>query len=173
MASRVLTTESLTVEAFAPFGQVIAPAQAARHFTINQGYAERFDDLAHIDVGRESGRPRLSIFRARPRVLPMALLLLERHVFGSQAFVPLSAHPYLVVVCAGGDSPDLASLRCFRPAPGVGINYAAGTWHHPLLALASEGDFVVVDRGGPEDGADCEEVVLPDGAIWIDGTVKD
>jgi len=170
MASRLrtLTIEPLTAEAFRPFGDVIDIASSLNHFTINEGYAERYDDLARIDVGREAGYPRLSIFRAKPRSLPFALSLLERHPLGSQAFVPMSPQPYLVVVSEGGNTPDLASIRCFRAAPGQGVNYAPGTWHHPLLALHEVCDFAVVDRGGPEGIANCDEVALPARAYWID-----
>lgn len=163
---RTLTIEPLTAEAFRPFGDVIDIA-TARHFTINEGFAERYDNLARIDVAREAGYPRLSIFRAKPRSLPFALSLLERHPLGSQAFVPMSPQPYLVVVSEGADAPDLASIRCFRAASGQGVNYAPGTWHHPLLAFAVC-DFVVVDRGGPEDIANCDEVMLTAGAYWVE-----
>jgi ureidoglycolate lyase len=40
-----------------------------------------------------------------------------------------------------------------------GVNYAKGTWHHPLLAL-QDGDFLVVDRAGPAGEINCVEVVL-------------
>jgi ureidoglycolate lyase len=167
---RVIAIEPLTAEAFHPFGEVIDVASASKHFTINQGYAERYDDLARIDVSREGGYPRLSIFRAKPRSLPFVLLLLERHPLGSQACLPMSPQPYLVVVSGGaGDAPDLASIRCFAAAPGQGVNYAPGAWHHPLLALDAVCDFVVMDRGGPEHIANCDEVALPAGTFWVEG----
>ncbi len=28
------------------------------------------------------------------------------------------------------------------------MNFRPGTWHHPLLALDQQQDFLVVDRGG-------------------------
>ena len=37
--------EALTKAAFAPFGEVIE-IDGAQHFPINQGFAERFNDLA-------------------------------------------------------------------------------------------------------------------------------
>lgn len=166
---RVLRTEPLSADAFGAFGDVIDVPSAHRHFTINQGFAERYDDLARIDVSRESGYPRLSIFRAVPRTLPMSLRVMERHPIGSQAFMPMSPLSYLVVVCAGGDTPDLDTLRCFHAAPGQGVNYAAGTWHHPLLALHAGCDFVVVDRGGESSAGNCDEFALADGLVWIGG----
>ena len=38
------------------------------------------------------------------------------------------------------------------------VNYHAGTWHHPLLALDGISDFLVIDRAGP--GNNCDEVEL-------------
>jgi len=153
-------TESLSATAFAPFGEVIEVSDAARHFSINAGYAERYHDLARVEVS--GGRPLISIFRARPRALPLALTVLERHPLGSQAFMPLSGRPYLVVVAPAADAsrPDLSRLRCFRAGPGQGVNYAAGTWHHPLLALQAECDFLVVDRGGAASDHNCDEFLL-------------
>ena len=163
--------EPLSDQAFAPFGDVIEVSDAARHFSINAGYAERYHDLARVEVASAGGRPLISIFRARPRTLPLALTLLERHPLGSQAFMPLSGLPYLVVVAPAADAtrPDLSRVRCFRAGPGQGVNYAAGTWHHPLLALQAECDFLVVDRGGAASDHNCDEFSL-DGMGFSLGT---
>ena len=101
--------------------------------------------------------------------LPMALILLERHPLGRQAFMPLSQLPYLVVVAPPADAsrPDLARLRCFAAGPGQGVNYAAGTWHHPLLALQAECDFLVVDRGGAASDHNCDEFALDGLDLWL------
>ena len=162
---RLLPFEPLTAASFKPFGDVIDVASAARHFTINEGYAERYDDLARIDVDREGGRPKLSIFRAVPRTIPFALSVIERHPLGSQAFIPMSGRPYIVVVCEGAHAPDLGTLRCFTAQAGQGVNYAPGTWHHPLLALEAPCDFLVIDRAG--EGNNCDETRLAAGDIWI------
>ena len=163
---RTLTIEPLTAEAFAPFGDVMEVSDRARHFTINAGSTERYHDLARIDVADAGGHAILNIFRAQPRGLPLRLLLLERHPLGSQAFMPLSGLPYLVVVADGGAEPDVSRLRCFRATPGQGVNYARGTWHHPLLALHSPSDFLVVDRGG--SGANCDEYPLTGEPCWVE-----
>jgi ureidoglycolate lyase len=164
-----LLIEPLTAEAFRPFGDVIEASEQARHFTINDGFAERYHDLATVDVGTGGGRPIISIFRAQPRKLPMQLVLLERHPLGSQAFVPLSPQPYLVVVAEAGAEPEpaLSKIRCFKAAPGQGVNYARGTWHHPLIALHTPCDFLVVDRGGAPGDANCDEHRLANTPIWI------
>ncbi|SDN98387.1 ureidoglycolate lyase [Rhodoferax sp. OV413] len=168
MPSSTLPIEPLTAEAFRPFGDVIEASDSARHFSINDGFAERYHDLAQIDVGSLGGRAILSIFKALPRSLPMQLVLLERHPLGSQAFMPLSALPYLVVVAEAGPVPQLSAIRCFRAAPGQGVNYARGTWHHPLIALHQASDFLAVDRGGAPGDANCDEHPLGDTPIWIE-----
>src|SRR3546814_10405738 len=75
---------------------------------------------------------------------------LERHPLGSQAFMPLTPHPYLVVV---GSSPD-AMPRAFLAQPGQGINLHRGVWHHPLLALEAPSEFLVLDRAGHGNNRD-------------------
>jgi len=159
IADKPLAIEPLTAEAFKPFGDVIEATDNTQHFTINQGFAERFHRLAQVDVTTDGGQPAISIFKARARALPLQLSVLEKHPFGSQAFMPLSGHAYVVVVALGGDAPDLATLTCFMASAQQGVNYAKGTWHHPLLAL-QDGDFLVVDRAGPAGEINGVEVVL-------------
>ncbi|MEP6970791.1 MAG: ureidoglycolate lyase [Betaproteobacteria bacterium] len=164
---RTLAVEPLTTKAFAPFGEVIEAGAAARHFSINDGYAERYHALAHVDIVGAGGHAIVSIFRAKPRVLPMAVERMERHPLGSQAFVALSPMPFMVVVAAPAEVLDLSAIRCFLASTGQGVNYARGTWHHPLIAIDGPGDFLVIDRGGPAVPGNCDEVVLAHGSLWI------
>jgi ureidoglycolate lyase len=153
---RTLTVEPLTRQAFEPFGDVIE-LKGARHFPINLGTTERFHDLARIDVGDEGGRPLVSLLRGEPRTSPMEIRMMERHPLGSQAFIPLTDTPFLVVVAPAGPL-DPAKLRAFVTRGWQGVNYAKGVWHHPLLALERVSDFIVVDRGG--EGPNCDEAWL-------------
>jgi len=141
--------EPLTKAGFAPFGEVIE-SDGVEHFPINQGFAERFNDLASVDAEAVN----ISIVVANPRPMPIAITLMERHPLGSQIFYPLQDRPWLVVVC--GDPTDATSFRAFSATGRQGINYARNTWHHPLLVLEAESRFLVVDRKGP--GANLEEV---------------
>lgn len=158
-----LVPRPLERAAFAPFGEVIEASDAVRHFTINAGNTERYHDLATIEPGAD-GRAIVSIFRGQPRPLPFAVTMMERHPLGSQAFVPLSGRPWLVVVAPAGPPPKVEDLRVFLARGDQGVNYAPGVWHHPLLALGEVSDFLVIDRSGP--GANCDEVALtPAGLI--------
>ena len=143
----------LTAAAFAPYGDVIETAgQAPR--SINEGTTQRYHDLARIDVAREAGRPLLNIFATLPPTLPLAIAMIERHPLSSQAFVPLDSASFLIVVAAPGDDPKADDLRAFIASDGQGVNYAAGVWHHPLIALGRDTRFVVIDRGG--EGENCD-----------------
>jgi ureidoglycolate lyase len=153
MTDRIITIEPLTPEAFAPFGQVIELA-GSQHYPINAGMTERYHDLARVELGGVHARPLISIFRGQPYTLPLSLTLVERHPLGSQAFYPLGAASWLVIV-AEDHSGTPTRLRAFRPSPGQGVNIAMNTWHGVLTPLEAESDFIVVDRGG--DGNNLEE----------------
>ncbi len=141
----MLAVAPLTADAFAPFGDVLS-TDGARHFTINEGSAERFDDLARVDLG--GGDVRISIFVAKPRPAPIVIRMLEHHPLGTQAFMPLQRRDYLVVVAPPGDDLAPDAVRAFRASGLQGVNYHRGVWHHPLLVLEADSRFLVVDRDG-------------------------
>jgi ureidoglycolate lyase len=153
---RELTPEPLTAEAFAPFGSVIQASDDAVKLDINQGHAIRYDRLAEIDVADGEGTGVISLFRARP-LGELVLKQFERHPLGSQSFVPLSGRAYLVAVAPTGPF-DAAKIRLFRAEGHQGVHYRKGVWHHFLLVLDAESDFLVIDRAGPGDNI--EEVEL-------------
>ncbi|HET6970159.1 MAG TPA: ureidoglycolate lyase [Phenylobacterium sp.] len=157
---RNLVPEPLTADAFAPFGEVIEASDRAEVIPINYGWTTRFHDLADVETGE--GRAIISVFRSKP-LSPPVLKIFERHPLGSQAFMPLQGRPYLVAVAPRG-AFDPTQVRLFRAGPAQGVNYARGTWHHFLLALEAESDFLVVDREGP--GENLDEVMLAE-ADWI------
>ena len=155
----------LTRAAFAPFGDVIE-SEGRDHYPINAGMAQRYHDLAEVDVIAGGGRPLISLLKAKPVALPLLLRLMERHPLSSQAFIPLSAVPFLIVVAPASRTLDLARLKAFRSNGRQGINYRRGTWHHPLLALDSVSDFLIVDRGG--EGDNCDEIDISDRNIFVE-----
>jgi ureidoglycolate lyase len=157
MSDIILRATALTAEDFAPFGDVIETAGRDPRW-INGETCLRFDDLAQVDVGEAGGRPLLSIFEASPRTLPLRISTLERHPMSSQAFYPLQAQPFLVVVAPQGPLPDVGRIRVFLSSGSQGVNYRRNTWHHSLIALDRKSTFLVVDRGGPGDN--CEEAAV-------------
>jgi ureidoglycolate lyase len=142
-----ITVIPLTAEAFAPFGEVLE-AVGAPDKLINQGLCGRFHDRATLDF--QSGQAGISLFEAKPRSLPYELDMLERHPLGSQAFLPMTEHPFLVIV-APDDAGAPGTPVAFLTNPGQGINLARGTWHGVLTPLNAPGLFAVIDRIGPGD----------------------
>ena len=151
-------TEPLTPQAFAPFGDVLDAAGAPDRM-INAGLCARHHDRARIDIAE--GRAGISVFNADPRSLPYRFELIERHPLGSQAFLPMTAHPFLVIVAPDRNGTPGAP-RAFLTDGAQGINLHRGTWHGVLTPLYAPGLFAVVDRIG--EGANLQEFRYP--APW-------
>jgi ureidoglycolate lyase len=148
--SPTLVAEPLTAEAFAPWGDVIEASGAS--FPINGGMCDRFHDLARMEF--EGGRAGVSLGWGRPYPLPHAFRLVERHPLGSQAFLPMSEDPFLVVV-APDEGGGPGRPRAFITGPGQGVNYLRNVWHGVLTPLGRPGLFAIVDRIG--EGVNLEE----------------
>ena len=140
-----MNPEPLTPGTFAPFGDVLDCAGGPDKL-INAGLCERFHDRARMDFGAD-GRAGISMFNAQPRSLPYTLDLLERHPDGSQAFIPMTQNPFLVIV-AGDDNGIPGPVQAFLTAPGQGINLLRNIWHGVLTPLYAPGLFAVIDRIG-------------------------
>lgn len=150
---RTISPEPLTRAAFAPYGDVIE-MDGAQSFPINKGMCTRYHDLAKVEAGGENARVMISLGRGKPYEMPLQVGMVERHPLGSQAFIPLTNHPFLVVAALntpnGPDTPV-----AFLTTPGQGVNIHRNVWHGILTPLDGVSDFVIVDRGG--DGVNLEE----------------
>ena len=142
---RTLRLEPLTSAVFAPFGDVLEATGDFR--LINAGLCRRHHDRARLDFAPEvsdQNRAGISIFQADPRALPYEFDLIERHPEGSQAFIPMTRDPFLVIVAI---TPE-ATPQAFLTNGAQGINLHRGTWHGVLTPLAAPGLFAVIDRIG-------------------------
>ncbi|KZY06476.1 MULTISPECIES: ureidoglycolate lyase [unclassified Sulfitobacter] len=161
--TKPLKTRPLTREAFAPYGNLL-DASGTPDKMINRGKCARFHDRAQLDFN--DGRAGISIFRGERETLPYTLEMMERHPEGSQAFIPMSADPFLVIVAADKDGAPV-DPQAFVTAPGEGVNFHKGTWHGVLTPLAEPGLFAVIDRIG--EGANLEEHWFEEPYIIEDG----
>jgi ureidoglycolate lyase len=145
----------LSAEAFKQYGDVIQ-IEDAHHFSMNGGKLERYYDLAQINVGTETGgRPVMSIASCNQITeFPLNIPFLERHPHGSQAILPLFKQTMIVVVAPVDDSISLDNIRAFYSNGAQGINFHAGVWHFPIIALERDQAFLIVDRGGPNKNCD-------------------
>lgn len=158
--SREIFAQLLTAEGFAPFGDVL-DATGTPDKMINAGLCGRYHDRALLDFG-DGGRAGISLFKAEARSLPYRVALLERHPDGSQAFIPMSPDPFLVIVAPDEDGRP-GTPCAFVTAPHQGINLHRGTWHGVLTPLFAPGMFAVVDRIG--ETSNLEEFVLD--PAWV------
>ena len=146
-----LKAEVLTAKALAPYGDLME-ASGTPDKVINQGKCIRYHDRALLDFS--DGKAGISIFKGEKETLPMPLQLVERHPMGSQAFVPMSADSFLVVV-ARDENGIPQDPKAFLTKPGQAINFHRGTWHGVLAPLSEPGLFAVIDRIG--EGTNLEE----------------
>ncbi|WP_020680463.1 ureidoglycolate lyase [Marinobacterium rhizophilum] len=142
--ARTLDIQPLERASFAPFGDVI-DMQGGHHFAINKGATVRYHDIGRIHAEPEAGHVAISLARSQPLPSPLNIEMLERHPLASQAFIPQGQKPFIVVVAPPGEQIDSQSIRAFLCDGSQGVNYHPGVWHHSLLALAPDQDFVLVD----------------------------
>ena len=151
MKSPLLDVFALDEASFHPFGDILQ-VQSTPSVIINQGNCSRYSDLAQLDFS--TGNAGVSIFHAKPYETPLTLSMLERHPEGSQAFIPMSEHPFLIIVaqdCNG--APGVPSV--FLSNGYQGVNYHRNTWHGVLTPIQGNGLFAVIDRIGA--GSNLEE----------------
>jgi len=146
--SHEIKIQKITGEAFSPFGDLMDCAgQADRQ--IHLGGGDWFADRAHMDFDA-AGRAGVSLVKARLRSLPFSLSMMERHPLGSQAFIPMSADPFLVIVAPDeGGKPGMPVA--FETDPGQAINYNRNVWHGVLTPLYGSGQFAVIERIGDDE----------------------
>lgn len=155
MAKRQISIQPMDAASFASFGDVLT-LKSKPDKMINQDMCGRHHDLAKLDF--TDGQAGISLFDAVPRQLPYTLDMMERHPLGSQAFIPLHEHSFLVIVASDiGGKPG--EPLAFLTAPRTGINIYKNTWHGVLTPLQAPGMFAVIDRIGK--GKNLEE-------YWLD-----
>jgi ureidoglycolate lyase len=156
---RRLSVAPLTRAAFRLFGDVI-DASGPADDVANGGAAQVYRDGAAADFDADGGRIRFNVVRTAPQRLPLRIEMLERHPLSAQAFSPLAGASWLVVVAPAGPlDPD--AVVAFRALPSQGVNYRRGVWHHPLIALDKESDFLVIDRAGEGVNLQIERLAAP------------
>ena len=145
--SHEIVARPLTADDFTPFGGVLEGSGAADKI-INDGRCGLYHERARLDF--TDGRPGISLFKSEPVQLPYRLTLMERHPAGSQAFVPMSRDPFLVIV-ASDRAGKPGDVQAFVTQAGQGINFHRAVWHGVLTPLGGPGLFAVIDRIGAGD----------------------
>ena len=171
--SIALTAEKLSIQAFAPFGEVLSPRAAppiTNRTLIEKGFVRtkdpvsdsRYPDFDVLDYWTpiaEISKDTMRFGYLRPKPRPLRVSWFERHVLGTQTFIPIGGKRALFVVAPAGDNadpdalPDLALARAFVLDGTAGVNIKPGTWHWTPFPLEAGADFVILvrDRAGPDD----------------------
>ena len=159
----IIEPKPITKENFSKFGDMIS-TENIKPIEINNGYANRFDDIAKIDTANNNGETTISIFSALKRSFPMKIDMMEKHPLGTQAFIPMKETTFLTLVAPEGKKLEMDKIESFVVPKGKGVNYKTGIWHFPLIAT-EDMNFLVVDRKGPGENLivenlDQEEILL-------------
>ena len=146
MTSFIIKPKLISKDNFKKFGDMITTS-GIKPLEINDGYAKRYDGIAHLNTKKDNGESTISIFSALKRSFPMKIDMMEKHPLGSQAFIPMDDTKFLVFVAPRGDKPDINKIQSFLVPKQTGVNYNAGIWHFPLISMKNM-NFLVVDRKG-------------------------
>ncbi len=131
-----IRAQSLTQEAFEPFGEIVRHGgRSGRHFISTAVERTLPDEWARIWVNRIAPSEQKTV----------RLTELERHPHSAQTFIPLDVSRWLAVVApeAVRGGPDLQQLKAFAVPCGVGITYRINTWHHGTIVFDRPAQFVV------------------------------
>lgn len=153
-----LQPRPLTQASFVAFGDVIETT-GNDSFFINNGNCSRYHDLATLSIDA-TGTAGISLFEAKHYAFPITLELLERHPLGSQAFIPMSTDPFLVIVAPDSDGqPGVPEV--FISNGRQGVNYFRNTWHGVLTPIYKPALFSVVDYIGDENNLEEHNLDTP------------
>lgn len=115
-----LAVESLSADAFAPYGRLLAPDGA------RDAGREGYDIWIKPFAAESAARLQIVRYHARPFVVGV----IERHLHVTEARLPLAGAPPAIIVVAppAEKAPQPHDLRAFR-LDGAGIIFHRGTWH--------------------------------------------
>ncbi|RWI88917.1 ureidoglycolate lyase [Mesorhizobium sp.] len=117
-----IVVERFSVEAYAPFGDpILEPNRSA-------DFVEAWSNAWLLPTDMD-GRPQFVFLRHFPQ--PLTFSLMERHFNVAQGFVPITRHPYLMVVAGASDAklPACEAIRAFLLDGTFGLTIKRGVWH--------------------------------------------
>jgi ureidoglycolate lyase len=161
-----LKAEPLNPDSFAPFGEVIGPRERPavtnrdllarglvriEHPVQDERLAE-FDVLDYWAPVAEISTETMKFGFLQPRMRPLEVGWFERHLRGTQSFLPLGGGRSLFVLVPPNDPfdspapPRLEDARAFVLDGSVGINLKLGTWHWTPFPLTEGASFAILVR---------------------------
>jgi len=132
-----LTPATLTVENFAPYGDVVEHYGNEPRRVLNTPFCAKSPGMQH----------RFTVNRlTRTASQTIRISQLERHPYSAQTFVPLSGTRHLVVVALSDKSDELdpATFRAFITNGRQGVSYRPAVWHFAFTAIDSDSQVAVI-----------------------------
>ncbi|QVQ51380.1 ureidoglycolate lyase [Spiractinospora alimapuensis] len=150
-----VVVERLTADSLRGLGGVVAPEGPSR--LINGGAGRKWD---HVVPSESLPSPvNVGLLRSEPGSLELRAV--ERHLHTAQFFLPTGPGPYVLVVAGNHpDAPQTEDVRAFL-ADSVGVWWAPGTWHSPLLPVAAALLFLTAMRHADPPDLDLRELPSP------------
>lgn len=147
-----IQAETLTREAFAPFGDILSKDGLER-LPIDI-YGDRAN--VYVPSAFESDQP-TEFLLTHCRLREFRVIFMERHVELTQSFIPLRGDPFLIVVAPPGceevdGMPAFDVIRAFIVAGSCGINLKRGTWHEFPFPLVDDLDLIVTSHQSLTEG---------------------
>lgn len=161
----IISANPLHIETFSKFGSTISPDDeignlSNQHRNANYGTAIKLTNVSYIQNNFPENQnvriPNWDIFRCfteshlkrRFKITSNTsilhnFLILEKHPYTSQTFVPLGGSPleisYLVIVALStpDGKPDLSTIKTFIGKGNQAVTYNCGIWHAPMLTLGN------------------------------------
>ncbi|MCC4248111.1 MULTISPECIES: ureidoglycolate lyase [Microbacterium] len=125
-----LTAETVSPEAFSPFGVILTPMADGTPFTSEE---------AVLDVS--GGIPRFYLMSLEDKTPEFTRV--TRHLETTQTLMAVGDVEWTIAVApAGIDEPGLDDLRAFRIPPRTAITMLKGTWHAGPFFADPSMDFV-------------------------------
>ena len=143
-----LKIKKITKENFSAYGDLIT-TKNKKGENINTDTTKSYFDLANIEILGEDHRCRLNIFKAKKRIFPLKIYMMENHPFSSQVFLPLDKTNFIVLVAPFAPKPNLNKLECFIVTDGDGVNFKTKVWHFPLIST-EDAEFITIDKKDAE-----------------------
>jgi len=140
----IFEIKKITKENFSLYGDLIS-IKDKNSEEINNNTTESFFDLANIEILGDDKNSRLNIFKAKKRIFPLNIDMLEMHPLSSQVFLPITKTNFIVLVTPINRKPDLQKIECFKVLDGDGINFKPYIWHFPLISI-EDAKFITIDK---------------------------
>lgn len=147
--------QPLTVEGFAPFGDVLSLEGTPRlPIDFYSG-----SNAVHGPVTLDSDeRPEFLVFRVGVRGEDVRYL--ERHVGMTQTMISVDGKPYVAVVAPPhvpevDGFPAFDHIRAFSVPGGVAVNLHRGTWHEPPFPSSDGQVFLITSHPRLTQGLQC------------------